>query len=264
MPPAALRRLLFNPEEGLWDHPAAASSPRSYGDGVIRVGSGVIDHPRCLWFAAADNPNCPPDVLFALAGDPGMFDSPARVRYYTDEVCGMVAANPSCQPVLVAGLAGRVSHGIWNSLCERYPSQAADLIDRAARHPDHEMRQRAALHDRCPAEMLEQMASDPDWEVRCCVARNPSTPAASLQRLGADESPDVRMFVAANPCSAPTALETLAGDAELLVRRHVASNPACPRGVLERLLSDSDNSVRYAAELVAGLYWPGGATPGDQ
>ena len=253
LPQAALRRLLFNPQEKTWVHPSGTDTPL---DGFVTATAGAITHPRGLWYASAPNPNCPPEVLFALAADSAMFDSFGH-RHGRD-ICDMVATNPSCPAVLATGLADSTSHETWNSLCERFPCQAPRLVNQAAAHAAPGMRARAALSSLCPAELLNVLACDPDPEVRTHTARSPSIPAAALQRLAGDDNQLVRTRVAENPRCPSVVLESLAVDPDSVVRRSVVANPSCPSTALKRLTVDADSDIRTAAELVVGLYWPDG------
>ena len=253
LPQAALRRLLFNPQEKTWVHPSGTDT---HLDGFVTGAGGVIAHPRGLWYASAPNPNCPPEVLFALAANSAMFDSPGHC--HGRDICEMVASNPSCLAALVTGLAGSTSHETWNSLCERFPSQAPLLVDQAAAHAAPEMRARAALSSLCPTELLDVLACDPEPEVRTRTARSPSISATALQRLAGDDNRLVRTRVAENPRCPSVVLESLAVDPDSDIRRSVVANPSCPPTALKCLTVDADSGIRAAAELVVGLYWPDG------
>jgi len=122
-------------------------------------------HPQLgdRWARARD-PDCPPGVLAALAGDPD-----GRVRQ-------ALADNPASPPQVLAALA---------------------------RDPDGAVRVAVAGNPACPPGVLVALAGDPNEWVRWMVVRHPGCPPQVLGRLAGDPDEEVRNWAQAHPQCPP-------------------------------------------------------------
>jgi hypothetical protein len=216
-------------------------------------GSAAAETP--LWRIRrllARNPQCPPEILDALASDD------------RHEVRLAALAHPSCPPSTLDGHA-RATSGRWRSA----PLECLLELDLVARHPatesstvlnlvaelertDEELASNAlrtlAQRPDAPAVALEHLAGSRWPWVRSAVAGNPSTPVPVVATLAADEHPAVRSAAAGRIDAPHPLLGLLADDPAVTVRASVAANPGAPASALRRLGGDTTAAatVTYA------------------
>jgi len=123
---------------------------------------------------AAEDPACPPVLLWMLLGD-----SDRAVRR-------AASANPSTPSSALAHAAAVESTFALDT------TRKTLVLDAVATNPS------------TPPRALEALARHPHGMVRVAVARNPSTPPAVLEALaGANDDPDVLAAVANHPACDP-------------------------------------------------------------
>ena len=191
-PPEAVEILMD--DEQMFPIAAILDNPEAFGEVGLRHLAGS-PFPRYRW-AAAENPNTPPDVLDALASD--VERVPGRYIGHWNPIRMAVAANPGT-PV--------------------------EVISRLATDDHADVRWFAAANPRTPIDVLEALAGDDDSRVRCFVAEHRTSTSVLLGQLAGDLEPDVRRNVAANRRCPLAALRRMAIDEDEHVRKAVAAHP---------------------------------------
>jgi hypothetical protein len=170
-------------------------------------------------------------------------------------------------PVLFGQLASSVPGALPIS------KAAAEVLDRLARHPDVDVRERLAVAENVPFETMRALTLDLDLEVAQRASRNRTylddtlnrlaedlgvdvgdeaaadrsgVAPAVLDRLANDDDPLVRLHVAGSANAQAETLDRLANDDDPLVRLHVAGSANAQAETLDRLANDQDEDVRYA------------------
>ena len=191
-PPEAVEILMD--DERMFPIAAILDNPEAFGEVGLRHLAGS-PFPRYRW-AAAENPNTPPDVLDALASD--VERVPGRYIGHWNPIRMAVAANPGT-PV--------------------------EVISRLATDDHADVRWFAAANPRTPIDVLEALAGDDDSRVRCFVAEHRTSTSVLLGRLAGDLESDVRRNVAANRRCPLAALRRMAIDEDEHVRKAGAAHP---------------------------------------
>ena len=208
----------------------------------------------------AGNPTSPPHLIEQLAGDAALTvaaaalknpSCPARVL---DEMCRdgspdrrpIAAGNPSCPPEAVAEAA--VSDMIdVAAAAAANPACPTQTAVAAAGRGSPQVRRAAARGTATPPQVLHRLADDRSEQVRRKVAANPRTPADTLTGLAQDPVLAVRRAAASNPNCPPETLTQLALDRALDVQTATASNPNCPPETLTELLTGAEEPAAAAA-----------------
>jgi len=137
------------------------------------------------------------------------------------------AGNPQCSPQVLELLAGDPNWTVRQRVVQN-PGCPLPLLQQLARDPDRFVRRAAARHPLAPERLLAALAGDPEAWVRAGVASLRRCPQPIFQHLARDPSPAVRRRVASNPACPPPLLARLAHDPDPEVRQAAANNPACP------------------------------------
>ena len=188
---------------------------------------------RVTAHTVASNPQCPPDLLAALAVSANSYAAHA------------VAANPASPPALLARVTAAQHSNItqWHSRPRgRNPAWAPLAL---------------ASNPSCGPDVLTLLASHPDWNIRAVVAANPSCPQPLRRQLAKD--PDQRTSQAAimaGPAISDKLIKRMKApyrSRRLFTRRRstawsqghpvstimaVVSNPACPPQILAGIIDD--------------------------
>ena len=214
---------------------------------------------RVTAHTVASNPQCPPDLLAALAVGANSYAAHA------------VAANPASPPALLARVTAAQHSNIsqWHSrprgsrnsgwtpdALASNPSCGPDVLTLLASHPDWNIRANVASNPSCPQPLRRQMTKDPDQRTsQAAIMAGPAISYKLIKRMKAPYRPhrsftrrrtlswsqghpvSTIMAVVSNPSCPPQILASIIDDdkaADVTVIA-AAANPACPPAARNKL-----------------------------
>lgn len=214
--------------------------------------------------AAAEDPNCSPDMLKILATDPEEAVATAvaknpripvsvirylQVRYVNSNpyVILELAKNPQTPTSLLRKMYMNGTWFIQDAIIARSDSNfPTELLLSAAKHCDP-TGYLAIANRNFPVNELRKLASHSVNNVRRSVADNPSCPPDILEKLSADSDAAVRRGVAKNTYTPPEILEAMADvEQKLDVQAELLSNINTPERVLYKFMHNASVNLLYA------------------